>query len=196
MFLPEPPPSDLSARLYAEDRESAGYVDNLTRLWSWRPDVMIAFSESRAVLLQDSGLSPGEVAVINAATAAARTDSYCALAWGSRLADLADSRTSAMVLAGSSDGLDDRTVALAGWARKVAIDPNSTTTADVERLREVGFTDRQIFEATMTAAWRLAFSSVNAALGAQPDAQLAERAPGEVRDAITFGRAVAETRSD
>jgi hypothetical protein len=64
MFLDEPPPSDLSAQLYQEDRDSGGYVDNLTRLWSWRPDAMVAFYDARAVLLDGSGLSPVDVAVI------------------------------------------------------------------------------------------------------------------------------------
>ena len=195
MFLDEPPTSDLSEQLYEEDRASSGYVDNLTRLWCWRPDAMAAFYDARAVLLNDSGLSSADVAVINAATAGARTDSYCALAWGTKLADQMDAETSARVLSGSVDGLDDRTAALARWARSVAVDPNSTTPADVDRLRSVGLTDRQIFEVTMLAAWRLAFSTVNDALGAQPDAQLAQRAPAEVRAAVGYGRAVDEKPS-
>ncbi len=40
----------------------------------------------------------------------------------------------------------------------------------------------------MLIAWRLAFTAVNAALGARPDAQLAEDAPAAVRDAVTYGR--------
>jgi len=195
MFLAEPPPSDLSTRLYTEDRESSGYVDNLTRLWSWRPEVLVGLYEVRAALLADSGLDPAEIAVINAATAAGRTDSYCALAWGTKLADEIDAQTSARVLAGSLDELDERTAALADWARKVAVDPNSTTPGDVQRLRDLGLTERQVFNVTMLAAWRLAFSTVNDALGAQPDAQLAQKAPAEVRAAVSYGRAVDETLS-
>ena len=195
MFLDEPPQSDLATQLFDEDRESGGYVDNLTRLWSWRPDALVAFYESRSVLLTESGLVPSEIALINAATAAARSNSYCALAWGTKLAEEIDAETSARVLSGSLDDLDPRTAALAGWARKVAIDPTSTTPADVQRLREVGLTDRQIFEVTMLAAWRLAFSTVNDALGAQPDLQLAEKAPEGVRAAVRYGRPVSDTPS-
>jgi hypothetical protein len=35
-------------------------------------------------------------------------------------------------------------------------DPNATTSQDVERLREVGLGDREIFEATAWVAFRLA----------------------------------------
>jgi hypothetical protein len=37
-------------------------------------------------------------------------------------------------------------------------------------------------------ALRQAFSTVNDALGAQPDSELVDRVPAEVRQAVTFGR--------
>jgi alkylhydroperoxidase family enzyme len=77
---------------------------------------------------------------------------------------------------------------MAAWARKVATVPNATTPADVEALREAGLDDGQIFAITAFVALRLAFSTVNDALGAQPDAQLAASLPAEVRAAVTYGR--------
>ena len=41
---------------------------------------------------------------------------------------------------------------------------------------------------TLFVAARLAFSTVNDALGAAPDRELTERAPAPVRAAVTFGR--------
>jgi len=41
-------------------------------------------------------------------------------------------------------------------------------------------------------ALRLAFSTINDSLGAQPDAQLAQSLPREVREAVTYGRPVAQ----
>lgn len=41
----------------------------------------------------------------------------------------------------------------------------------MERLRDNGLTDREIFEATTFIAFRLAFSTVDNALGAEPDQQ-------------------------
>jgi alkylhydroperoxidase family enzyme len=80
---------------------------------------------------------------------------------------------------------------MAAWARKVARDPNATTPADVAELRDAGLDDGQIFAITAFVALRLAFSSINDALGAQPDAQLAQSLPAAVRDAVTYGRPVA-----
>jgi hypothetical protein len=79
---------------------------------------------------------------------------------------------------------------MAGWARKVARDPNATRAADVQALREAGFSDPQIFTITVFVALRLAFSTVNDALGVPPDAALRASTPNVVLDAVTFGRPV------
>jgi uncharacterized peroxidase-related enzyme len=189
-FLADPPQSPAVTAAYEGDVTSDGYVNNLTRVWCWRPDVLASFQAVRADLLAGSGLSAREVAVLVTATAAARDDAYCALAWGARLAELSDEATAARVLRGADADLSERENALAAWARQVVRDPNATTEADVQRLRDAGLDDQEIFEATTWIAFRLAFSTVNDALGAGPDPQLAEKAPPLVREAVTFGRPV------
>lgn len=94
--------------------------------------------------------------------------------------------TAASVLQGDDADLSDREATLARWARQVLHDPNATTESDVDRLRQAGLGDREILEATAWVAFRLAFSTVNDALGALPDAQLAEKASRPVRDAVTL----------
>ena len=54
----------------------------------------------------------------------------------------------------------------------MATDPNAVDADDVQVLREVGLDDQQIFAVTAYVALRLAFSTVNDALGAGPDQQL------------------------
>jgi alkylhydroperoxidase family enzyme len=82
---------------------------------------------------------------------------------------------------------------LAGWARKVVADPNGTSAKDLEALRAAGLTEREVFEATVFVAFRLAFSTVNDALGVRPDSELAEAVPKEVSAAVTFGRPAAKS---
>jgi alkylhydroperoxidase family enzyme len=123
-------------------------------------------------------------------------DSYCSLAWGGKLAKLAGAETAGGVVAGGvPDELSEREAALCDWCRAVVGDPMATTPEQVDALRAAGFDDREIFEATLLLSLRLAFSTVNDALGAQPDRQLADAAPVPVRDAVTFGRPAAETPS-
>jgi hypothetical protein len=70
--------------------------------------------------------------------------------------------------------------------------PSGTTEADVQQLRDVGFSDAQIFTITVFVALRLAFSTVNDALGLRPDAGLRISVPASVREAITYGRPIDE----
>jgi len=128
---------------------------------------------------------------VSTAAASALGDSYCSLAWGGKLGQASDPAVAAGVLTGSDTGLTDQEKALAGWARKVARDPNATTPADIQALRDTGLDDGQIFAVTAFVALRLAFSTINDSLGAQPDAQLAQSLPGEIREAVTYGRPVA-----
>jgi alkylhydroperoxidase family enzyme len=187
-FLNEPSETDETKRLYDADLESDGYVGNLTRIWSWRPDVSESFAALRRLLTSESTLALEDYAILVAATASTLGDSYCSLAWGTRLATLAGEQIAAEVLRGGSAELTDRQRALAEWARQVVRDPNATTQSGVEALKEVGLDDRSIFEATTFIALRLAFSTVNDALGAAPDTQLERAAPHAVRQAVMFGR--------
>jgi alkylhydroperoxidase family enzyme len=70
----------------------------------------------------------------------------------------------------------------------VVRDPNAATEADVEDLRRAGLDEKEIFEATAWIGLRLGFSTINDALGAQPDAELSMAAGSAVREAVSFGR--------
>jgi uncharacterized peroxidase-related enzyme len=189
MFVTEPPLTEDVSRLYDESRQSEGFVMNLARAWAWRPDVFGGFARLRSQLMAQSSLETRDFAVMVCATAAELGDSYCSLAWGRKLAHEADAESAAAIIAGgSASALTARDEALARWARKVVRDPNATERGDVDALRAAGLSEREIVEATMFVALRLAFSSVNDALGVAPDAELAALAPPQVRDAVRFGR--------
>jgi len=193
MFLSDPPPSEARAALYARDLGDDGYVANVTRLWAWRPDVHDTFVSLRTLVAAKSELSLCERAILVCATAATVGDSYCAFAWGPRLASETDPNTAAEVLQRKDAAtLTVRGKALRAWAERVVHMPNQITPADVEQLRKAGFSDEEIFNATVFVAFRLAFSTVNDALGARPDHALAASAPAEIRDAVTYGRTVSE----
>jgi uncharacterized peroxidase-related enzyme len=189
MFIDAPQDSAETAKVYDSSADSQGFVMNLTRAWAWRPDVFEDFAKLRSRLTSQSTLNKRELAVLTCAAAAELGDSYCSLAWGRTLAREADAVTAAAVITNTSAGrLSERDGALASWARKVVADPNATTTADVDLLRKAGLSDAEIFEATVFIAFRQAFSTVNDALGINPDRQLIEQVPAEVRAAVTFGR--------
>jgi uncharacterized peroxidase-related enzyme len=193
MFIAAPEDSPETAKLYQSSADSQGFVMNLTRAWAWRPEVFDGFAALRTALTSKSSLSKRELAVLVCASAAELGDSYCSLAWGRTLAAEAGAAIAAAVIERSEDeGMTERERALAEWARQVVADPNATTASDVDKLRRVGLGDREIFEATLFIAFRQAFSTVNDALGVQPDRRLSELVPAEVRAAVSFGRATAD----
>jgi uncharacterized peroxidase-related enzyme len=189
-FLEEPPASPQVQALYDEDLADTGYVWNVSRLWAHQPETLQRLFGLMSEALTPSGLGFRQRGILVTAAASALGDSYCSLAWGGKLGQASDAALAAGILDGSDAGLTDQEKTMAGWARKVARDPNATTPADIQALRDTGLDDAQIFAITAFVALRLAFSTINDALGAQPDAQLAQSLPPEVREAVTYGRPV------
>lgn len=187
-FLEEPPVSPQVQELFEDDLRDDGYVGNVTRLWAHQPGTVSALFELMSQAFKPSQLSFRQRGILVIAAASALGDSYCSLAWSGKLDKASGTPLAAGVLTGDDAGLTDQEEAMAAWARKVARDPNATTLADIQALRDAGLDDGQIFAITTFVALRLAFSTVNDALGAQPDAQLAESLSQEVREAVNFGR--------
>lgn len=192
MFLSEPRELSAAARAaYDDDRAELGYVMNVTRVWAHDAESLDTLFEVLGRVATRAGLSDRDRGILVAATASTLGDSCCSFAWGGRLADATTPELSAGVLTGRDEGLDEREHVLAAWARRVVADPNGVTAADVERLRDVGYDDGQVHAVTTFVALRLAFSTVNDALGARPDRQLVVDAPAAVRAAVGWGRPAA-----
>ncbi len=191
-FLSPPAETEAVRAFYEEDLADAGFVMNSSRVWGHSPELQQRLFALLGEAATAAGLSFRQRGILVAATAAGRQDSYCSLAWGARLAGVAGDDVATAVLRGDDAALDPADRALASWARRVAQDPNGTGPEDVLALREAGFDDRQILALTVYAAGRVAFSTVNDALGARPDAEYREIAPEPVREAVRYGRPVAD----
>jgi alkylhydroperoxidase family enzyme len=190
-FLEETMASTGAQRLFDNDVKGLGYVANSSRLWAHDAAALDALSDLLGHVTRAGSLTQHQRAILIACCASTLGDSYCSLAWGKKLADDAGADVAARVLRGDDASLDSPDRALARWARQLARDPNSTTAADVQMLRAEGFDDAQIFAITLYAALRIAFSTVNDALGALPDRQLGLEVPAEIRSAVDFGRPIA-----
>jgi uncharacterized peroxidase-related enzyme len=187
-FLHEPPMSEEAQGLYDEDLADDGYVWNGTRLWAHQPDTLNRLFELMSQALAPSGLGFRQRGILVIAMASTLGDSYCSLAWSGKLSKKSGTGVALDVLNGSDAGLTGQEKAITGWARKVIRNPNATTAADIQALRDCGLDDGQIFAITAFVALRLAYATINDALGAQPDPQLLQSLPPLVRDAVTFGR--------
>ena len=187
-FLEEPPISPQAQALYDDDVKESGYVWNVSRLWAYQPDTVERLFELMSQAFKPSGLAFRQRGILVTAAASTLGDSYCSLAWGAKLSGASDPTLAAGVLNGTDTGLTDQEKAMASWARKVVRDPNAISPTDLQELRDNGLTDSQIFAITAFVALRVAFSTINDALGANPDPQLVESLPPQITQSVTYGR--------
>ena len=187
--LGEPPVTPETEAMATEDLEDLGFVANVTRLWMHDP----AANDQLFDLIRGSaaaaGLSMTERAVATVRAAGLAGDTYCPLAWGERLADATSTEVAAAVLRGEDDLLDERSRAVAGWARTIALHPFASRPEEVRRLLDAGFDQAQVLRLTLFIALRIAFSSVNGALGARPEPAYVDRVDPAVREAWRAGPA-------
>ncbi|MHA3700828.1 methyltransferase domain-containing protein [Jatrophihabitans sp. YIM 134969] len=187
-FLSAAPTTAAAERLRQEDLDDLGYVMNASRLWGHMPETLDGLFALLGRCVKQGRLDMRTRGILVAATASTLGDAYCSLAWGQKLAAAADAELAAGVLVGDDSALTTQESALARWARVVTRDPNGATAADVTSLREVGFDDAQIMAVTVFVALRIAFSTVNDALGATPDPELRAGVAPPVAAAVTWGR--------
>jgi uncharacterized peroxidase-related enzyme len=191
-FVDIPEPTAATKPMLDDDIAELGFVMNTTRLWTHRPSTHTGLFDLMMEIVDEYGLTDRQRGILVGACASTLGDSYCALAWGRKLAAASDAPTAAAVLRCEDTGLTTAERAMANWARMITRDPNATGPTEVQTLRDAGFSDDQIFALTAFVALRIAFSTVNDALGARPDAQFRTIAPPAVVEAVTFGRPIAE----
>jgi alkylhydroperoxidase family enzyme len=187
-FLDHPLVSPEAQAIFEEDVAEVGYVMNVSRLWAYNPRLVTDLFELMRRSISEQELSFRHRGILVTACASTLGDSYCSVAWGSKLAAVSVPEIAAGVIHGGDEGLTEQERTLAAWARKVARNLNGTTADDVDALRSVGFDDEEIFAITVFIALRLAFSTVNDALGVGPDKALCATAPEAVVSAVRYGR--------
>lgn len=192
MFLREPVTTPEAQALFDDDLESPGFVMNVSRLWAYQPATIEGLFALLRKVIDGQDLTFRERGIMVLAVASTLGDSACSVAWGHKISGVADAQTVAGVLRGTDAGLSDRERALATWTRAVVRDPNQTAAEDVDAMREAGWKDEQIFAVTVFASLRMAFATINDALGVTPDAPYRTLLPPEVLEAVTYGRPVDE----
>jgi uncharacterized peroxidase-related enzyme len=179
------------ADVYDQERKERGYVMDATRALSTRPEVLLAWERFMAAACKGGfTLSLRDWRLITLVAAKHIGSTYCSLVYGRALVE--DLGSAEAVLAVERDfrsaGLSERKVAMLEYAEKVTVAAHAITEDDVERLRQHGFSDEQVFDVALCAAIRNMFSRLIDAVGATPDPDLRELEPAELRDALTVGR--------
>ena len=190
--LPDEEVTGAVAEAYEADLTQDGYVSNVSRTFSHRPDALAAW-----IVLKDavtSTMDRRRYELVTIAAARRVRSSYCMLAHGSVLASAFydTDQVKNIALDHHAADLDDVDVAVMDLAEKVAADASSVTQVDVDRLRELGLSDAEVFDVVAAAAMRCFFTKVVDGLGFQPDSAYTELDEG-LRRALVVGRPIEST---
>ena len=183
ILLDDAAPSPATQTMIDDDLATLGFLTNATRLWLHDPAVHDQLFELIIGSARAAGLSVADRGVATVVAATEIGDAYCPLAWGEKLAKATSPELAASVLDGSDELLDERGRALAAWALKVARHPQGATADDLAGLVDAGFDNAQILNLTLFVALRIAFSTVNGALGAHPEPAYVDAVDPTVRQA-------------
>jgi uncharacterized peroxidase-related enzyme len=139
-------PEDLQG-LFRAARERIGFVPNVFRAYSFRPERLSAwFAHFRAVMEGTPGLSAAEREMIAVVVSMANGCLYCLVAHDPVMADriTLDWRR--------ADGLTERQRAICALAEKVTREPLRCEESDLEALRGHGLADEDAWDVTEVAA--------------------------------------------
>ena len=147
-------PSDLQ-RLFAKARERLGFVPNVFRVYSFRPQRLSAwFTHFRSLHEPTEGLGAADREMIAVVVSAANGCLYCLVAHGAALREeLGDPVLGERI---SYDwrraGLDHRREAICAYAERLTLSPRDLTRADLQSLLDVGLTLEEAWDVAEIAA--------------------------------------------
>ena len=133
-------------QLYDKNKATLGYVTNYTRLFSHRPDLMVAWINLIGSICDH--VDQRRYELITLAAAKTLKSSYCSLAHGAILKEkfYSQEQLNAIVSDCHYASLTGAEIAMMSFAEKIVLDGTSITEKDVEELKSHGFSDTEIFE--------------------------------------------------
>lgn len=147
-------PDDLQ-KLFAKARERIGFVPNVFRAYAFRPDrLRLWFAHFKALHEPTANLDAADREMIAVVVSMANGCLYCLVAHGAALREalgdgvLGDRITYDWRRA----GLDPRRDAICAFAEKLTLRPREVEEADLQRLRDVGLTDEEVWDVAEVAA--------------------------------------------
>jgi RNA polymerase sigma-70 factor (ECF subfamily) len=171
-YLPAVELSPGSFPPFAFFRDRFGFVPNIFRAQTLRPDVVEA--ESRvvgSVLLQDDVLPRTRKEYILLAVSAANLNTYCVAVHVEMLRNLGipEDLSDQIAIDHQGSDLPAEDKALLDFAVKLVKRPGALSREDIEHLRGHGFTDARILEAVVMTGLSQFLNTVQMGLGVVPD---------------------------
>jgi uncharacterized peroxidase-related enzyme len=147
-------PEDIRERIERETDE-AGFTPNVFSAFAYRPEEFRAFFDYHDALVEDAALDRAEVEMLVVTVSGVNDCLYCVVAHGALLRIYADDPQLADQLATNhrSAALSDRHRAMLDFAVELTESPGEVDGADVQALREAGFSQEQVWDVGSVVAY-------------------------------------------
>lgn len=179
------------AEIYEKQKAQLGFVMEAAKCFTARPDLLPIYTDFSDRIRAGFSLGLREWRLITLIAAKQIPSTYCSHVYGKQLID--DLGSKEAVVAVQSDfrkaGLPDKDVAMLSYAEKVARDASGISQTDIDALRAAGFSDRQICDIALCAAFRCFVSRFFDAVGAGTEPAFID-SDESFRSAMTVGRAL------
>ena len=159
-------------KLFAKAREKLGFVPNVFVGYAIRQaHFRYWFSHFRELMQGSSELTAAQREMISVVVSAENHCLYCLVAHGADLRVALEDPVlgDRITFDYHRSGLDERTVAMLDYAVKITRDPVSCSENDIEKLRQLGFSDETIFDIAEIAAMYNFTNRLASATGMMPN---------------------------
>lgn len=167
----DPLPEDIQKYFDICD-EKLGLIPNVLQAYAFDMAKLRPFMDMyNEVMLDDSGLSKLEREMIAVVVSSINRCWYCQVAHGAAVRQLSGNPMlgEAMVMNWRMADLDERQTAMLTFAEKVTKVSSETSEADRQALRDVGFSDRDIWDIAATVGFFSMSNRMASAVGMKPN---------------------------
>jgi uncharacterized peroxidase-related enzyme len=191
MFIDTVKPDDargLLAEIYQSEIDRRGFLPEFVQCFSHHPEAYQAWSRLIEALFHGMDRRRCELATLTAARTMRST--CCTIAHGRALRErFFSSDEVVQIMRDHRDaGLEEVEVAIMDFAEKSATDPSSITREDVDHLKSLGLSDREVFDVVFAVAARAFLTTVIESLGAKAESPWVNDLEPELVDVLTVGR--------
>ena len=190
-FIGTVKPADSSAEvrtMYERQQSFYGYVPNYAKVFSHRPEVLARWGRLLAEIRRPMSDRIFELATFVAAIELKNT--ACALAHGQKLSEFMGRESVQSLAAGDiPKALSKTESVIVEFSRKIARDASTISSEDVEKLKQQGISDGEVFDIVTTVAGRAFLTKILDSLGVEMDSCANDMAE-PFRNALTVGRPI------
>ena len=186
--IPRESAEGLAGEIYEKAEADMGFLPGLVQVFSHHPEAFKAWDQLIAVLYEGMDRQRCELATLAAARAMKST--ACAVAHGRTLKNrfFTSPEVVQIVTDHRHAGLDRTDVAVIDFAEKAATDPTAINQEDIDGLKALGLTDRDVFDIVYAVAARAFLTTLVETLGMSAERPWVDDLEPDLLDLLTVGR--------